>query len=176
MKPGLFKRICLSVPFMRHRLAERTVQDHSKGRGLLDIVNRSVSYMIARNVVGLINSGKMDVKVTGDSEYHRRMIVEMFGNKANDIAGRIKCEKATVRSAPRFSVYLFSLPSSMDIGQSDIVAYVVNASGKAYSYDWEWSVNGAKMICAWDGDRHMNFGVCDSKTEFVKAIVELSEE
>lgn len=176
MKIGLFHRICMFIPYLRHRMVRNTMQEHANEHELLNIVNRSVSYMIARNVVNIFNSGKIDINTIGGREYHKHMIVELFGNKAKDIADRITCEKATIKSAPCFSVYLFNLPSSMDIGQNDIVAYVINPNGKAYSYSWEWSVNGAKMICSWEDDKHLNFGECNDKVEFVKTIVELSDD
>ncbi len=176
MKIRLFDRICLAIPFLRHRMAKNTMAKNTKELKLLNIVNRSFSHMIASNIVTLYNEGKLEESVFCDLEYHKQMVVKMFGNKAKKYVEQIKCEKAIIKASRNMKIFLFYIPSNKEVGQNDIVAYVLNSISQAFYYSWEWSVNHTRMICSWEKDTHLNYGGCDNKIEFVKRIASLSKE
>lgn len=132
--------------------------------------------MQAPSIVNLYNEGRIDIGTISSIEYHKHVITKVFGKKAKDIASQLKLEKANIKSNPNVLVYLLNIPSSMDVGQNDIVAFVVDSGGKAYCYNWEWSLQNTKMICAWQDEKHLNFGMCNDKVEFVKTVIDLSKE
>lgn len=107
--------------------------------------------------------------------YHKYLCIQLLGNKVKCISEDITVERATLRSKPDYTIYLVHIPSSKDVGQNDVVAFVVNPANKAYFYTWEWSFNQNHMICSFEDKSHLNFGVCNDKIEFVKRIVELSD-
>lgn len=173
---GWFKRLLLAIPFLRHKLVRESIKASVEERSLQNVINRSISYMIAPNLVGLFNEGKMDVSAFSDPSYFKNTVFRLFGKKANIIASQIKIEKAILRSSPKTQISLVIIPSSKDIGQSDIVAFVVNSKNQAYTYCWEWSLNQTHMICAWQDENHINYGECNDKVEFVKQILSISED
>lgn len=170
------KNFLLAIPFIRNKITRNTIQQQQNELELLNIVNRSVSYMIAPNIVGLVNEGKFDITVLSSTFYLKNFIVKLLGNKSKNIVSRIWCERAVIKSNPEVSAYLFHLPSSGEVGQNDVVSFVINSSGKADFYCWEWSFGQTRMICTWEDKKHLNFGLCDDKIEFVKRIVSLAEE
>ncbi len=170
----LISRFFMAIPFIRHWKTKNTIRDWEKGRKMLDEVNRSYGYLTAPNIVKLYNSGKIDQNAMSSLAYHKYVTVQLFGNKAKCISEHITVERAMLRSKPDYIIYLVHFPSAKDVGQNDVVAFVVNPANKAYSYTWEWSVNQNHMICSFEDKSHLNYGVCNDKIEFVKRIVELS--
>lgn len=173
---GLFDRLLLAIPFIRHLMAKRNIRKRQDENKLIDTINRSYGYMNAPNIVKLYNDGKVDQQAMCSPEYHKYVVSQWFGKKAKDIAEQIKIERARVRNNTGYDIYLVHVPSTKDIGQSDVVAFVVNPANKANFYTWEWSVNNNRVICSFENKSHLNFGICNDKAEFVKRIVELSND
>lgn len=176
VKIGFFSRILLAIPFIRHLKAKNYIRKHRDECKLIDMVNRSYGYMHASDIVKLYNDGRVDKQVFCSPDYHKYIVCHLFGKKVKDIAEQIKIEKARLRNKANYDVFLVHLPSKQDIGQSSTVAFVVNPLNKAFFYTWEWSVNNSRIICSFDDRSHLNFGLCNDKSEFVKRIIELSNE
>lgn len=174
MNVNLFDRILMAIPFLRHRMAKRSVQDALEEQKLLHVVNQSFLYLTSPNLVKLYNEGKIDNKAMCSPEYHMKFIVHMFGKKAIPIADQLKFYKAHVKSLPEFTVYLMHIPSDRTVGQNDMIAFVISPKGKAFFYSWEWSLNNNKMIGTMDNKNHCNYGICNDKSEFVKRIIEIT--
>lgn len=173
---GMLDRLLLAIPFIRHLKAKNFICKRRDESKLIDAINRSYGYMNAPNIVKLYNEGKVDQQSMCSPEYHKYIVAHLFGKKAKYIAEQIRIERAKLRNNADYNIYLVHIPSTKDIGQSDVVAFVVNPANKAYFYTWEWSVNNNHIICSYEDKAHLNFGICNDKTEFVKRIVELSND
>lgn len=168
------KRIVLSIPFFRHRVMERRVANLREELKLVDTVNRLVSCMLVKSTVSNYNEGKFKLEAIESPEFYKHYVKFMLGNKVNEIASRIRVERAIVKSEI-CKVVIIHLPSSNEIGQARMVGFVIT-DNEATCYSLEQSVNNLLMICRWEGDEHFNFGTATDKTDFVRKIIKLSKD
>lgn len=175
VKPNLFKRLCLAIPFIRHKIALNIAKENIKSDNFNNIANRTISCMIAPNMVELYTDGKFDAETFGKSDYYKNILTNFYGKNGKYYAQKIKIEKAKIRNRPDILIWLVHLPSNCEAGQSEVVAFVINGR-KACTYCWEWSFNKNKVIGTWNEKNHYNLGICDDKVGFVKKIASLSQE
>lgn len=173
-RPGWLSRLALSIPFLQRWRVKYTAKSIKIDGELTDTLNRAYAYMFSPALVDLYNSGKIGCETFLSPAYFRSIVIKMFGKKAKRFAEQIRVEKATLKADERIFISLLYLPSQNEIGQTYLIAYVVNRDNKASYYSWEWSFGQSKMICTWEDKEHLNFGACNDKVAFVKRVIELS--
>ncbi len=176
-KPGLWRRIILSIPPLRHRLFKRDMARRAAEMKLTDLANRAMLKIIAPNMVKLYNSGTADWSIFESRGYMETVMSKLIGKKIMSFVNASKIERVRLNSHDDLIIRITELPTNGEIGQTKYICYVCDASvHKAECFAMEHSLNKKFMICNWVEDMHYNYGYVSDKQDFVRKCVDLFTE
>ena len=171
-KPSILKRFLLSIPWYRHRAAQRMIKDERKRDEMVDLCNRTIMYKIAPQLATLVTNGKIDESVFESIDYFKDIITKLFGKRAESFAANMKLERV-LHKTPGISIRLLIIPSSEEVGQSQMIAFVYGNGHQALAFSLEYSINKNLCVCEWIDGKHINYGTVPDKREFVKKVIRL---
>ena len=173
-KVGLMKRLMLSIPFLRHKMAGNTVT--SSDGDDISICNKMLSMKIVPMLVEEINTGKMGIDVLSSKEYFRNVLSYLFGKKSEVFINNLNIERRDLDVDPDISLWLMETPSTGSVGQSAFIGFVYTKQKGVSAYTWEHSTNGSRAVCEWYDKTHYYYGNAENIRQFVNEIVALKKE
>ena len=173
-KVGWWKGLLLSIPFLRHKMAENTVT--SSDGDAVSICNKMLSMKIAPMLVEEINTGKMGIDVLSSKEYFRNVLSHLLGKKSEVFINNLNIERRDLDVNPDISVWLMETPSTGSVGQSAFIGFVYTKQKGVSAYTWEHSTNGSRAVCEWYDKTHYYYGNAENISQFVNEIVALKKE
>lgn len=172
---NIFQRLIYAIPFLRHKCVRKEIASEKEELNLIDLCNRLISCIHAKNIVSLYNEGRFDLEAIETPDAYRFFVEKMIGKQSRSIMSKLKVERATIKTS-KCKVIIVHLPSTHEIGQAAMIGFVITESNKAFGYSLEYSINKLLMICSWEDDKHFNYGTADDKVDFVRKIVQLSSQ
>lgn len=173
-KVGWMKRLILSIPFFRHKMAENTVT--SSDGDAISICNKMLSMKVAPMLVEEINTGKMGIDVLSSKEYFRNLLSYLFGKNSEVFINNLNIERRDLDVNPDISVWLMETPSTGSVGQSAFIGFVYTKQKGVSAYTWEHSINGSRAVCEWYDKTHYYYRNAENISQFVNEIIALKKE
>ena len=173
-KPGIFRRIMLGIPPLRHWMFKRDMARQAAETKLSDSANHVMARIIAPNIVKLYNSGTADWGVFESRSYLRTFMTKLIGKKIIPFVDALKIERVRLNNHDDQIIRIIELPTNGEVGQAKYICYVCDTLlHKAGSFLMEHSLNKKFMICIWEEKMHYNYGYVSDKQDFVKKCVSL---
>lgn len=174
-KPNLIMRVLLAIPVVRHKLFKQKMLKENKERELFSFCNRAIAYKVAPNIAQLVAEGKLTINIFENIKYFRYILTQMYGNKVREYASQLKIERVKLKN-PIAEIRLLITPSSGEIGQTAMIAFVYGENLNPKAYILEHSFNKQFVVCEWNNDKHFNYGIVPAKKDFIYKLLELSKE
>lgn len=171
MAISIIKRLLLAIPFVRHKMAKQSFSD--AGQETVDICNRLLAMKLVPLLVESIKSGKIGLNVLASTKYCEDVLSQLFGEKAADFSSRLTIEQTRLLEYPNAEVWLLHTPSDKEIGQTELIAFVLNGKDVFSAYTLEFSSGSNYVVGEWDNGVHYNYGTVKNVAQFKRQIASL---
>lgn len=170
MAISILKKILLSIPFVRHKMAEQSFG--GRGQETVDICNRLLAMKLVPLIVEGIKSGKISLNILTSTKYFEEILSQLFGEKAAAFTSGLTIEHTKLSECPDVEMWLLHTPSSKAIGQTELIAFALNKDMLS-AYTLEYSFGSNYVVGEWNNEVHYNYGTVKDIPQFKQRIVSL---